>query len=149
MIQSDPSPPPLTFVEPSKVAPRGTLVVIPGRGEQPEVYRRFGTRISLDAYRVHVLQDPILDEHRVRRQVTASITAAVDLGATKVACFIMKPDGVRPADRTLTAAGVGYVQSRGVRGGAVVEVDEASGAIAMAVERAEALAQVKVSGVTV
>ena len=77
MIQSDPSPPPLTFVEPSKVAPRGTLVVIPGRGEQPEVYRRFGTRISLDAYRVHVLQDPILDEHRVRRQVTASITAAV------------------------------------------------------------------------
>jgi cell division protein FtsA len=77
------------------------------------------------------------------------ITAAVDLGATKVACFIMKPDGVRAADRTLTAAGVGYVQSRGVRGGAVVEVDEAANAIAMAVERAEALAQVKVAGVTV
>ncbi len=77
------------------------------------------------------------------------ITAAVDLGASKVACFLMKPEGVRPADRTLTVAGVGYVQSRGVRSGAVVEVDEASSAIALAVERAETMAQCKVAGVTV
>jgi len=77
------------------------------------------------------------------------VTAAVDLGASKVACFIMKPDGVRGADRTITAAGVGYVQSRGVRGGSVVEVDEAASAIAKAVERAEALAGVTVSAVTV
>jgi cell division protein FtsA len=77
------------------------------------------------------------------------VTAAVDLGASKVACFIMRPDGVRQADRTITASGVGYVQSRGVRGGAVVDVDEASNAIAKAVERAEALAGVHVSGVTV
>jgi cell division protein FtsA len=78
-----------------------------------------------------------------------SATAAVDLGASKVACFIMKPDGARAMDRTITAAGVGYVQSRGVRGGVVVEVDEAASAIAKAVERAEALAGVTVSGVTV
>ena len=77
------------------------------------------------------------------------VTAAVDLGASKVACFIMKPDGVRSADRTITTAGVGYVASRGVRGGAVVDVDEAAHAIAQAVERAEALAGVNVSGVTV
>jgi cell division protein FtsA len=77
------------------------------------------------------------------------VTAAVDLGASKVACFIMKPEGVRPADRTISAAGVGYVQSRGVRGGSVVEVDEAASAIAKAVERAEALAGVTVSAVTV
>ena len=44
------------------------------------------------------------------------VVAAVDLGASKVTCFIMKPDGVHRGDRTLTAAGVGYVQSRGVRG---------------------------------
>jgi cell division protein FtsA len=79
----------------------------------------------------------------------SGVTAAVDLGASKVACFILKPDGVRPADRSITAAGVGYVQSRGVRGGAVVEVDEASGAIAKAVERAETVAGVTVTGVTV
>ncbi len=75
--------------------------------------------------------------------------AAVDLGASKVACFIMKPDGVRRADRTLTTAGVGYVQSHGVRGGAIVDVDEAARAIALAVERAEAMAGVDVQGVTI
>ncbi len=76
-------------------------------------------------------------------------TAAVDLGASKVACFIMRPDGVRSADRTLTAAGVGYVQSRGVRGGAVVDVDEAAQSIAQAVERAEAMAGVNVASITI
>ena len=77
------------------------------------------------------------------------VIAAVDLGASKVACFIMKPDGVRRGDRTLTTAGVGYVQSRGVRAGAIVNLDEASEAIAQAVERAEAMAGCSVTGVTV
>ena len=77
------------------------------------------------------------------------VVAAVDLGASKVSCFIMKPDGVRRGDRTLTAAGVGYVQSRGVRGGSIVNLDEASDAIAQAVERAENVAGVSVQGVTV
>ncbi len=62
----------------------------------------------------------------------APVMAAVDLGASKVACFILKPDGVRPADRSITACGVGYVQSRGIRGGAVIEVEEAASAIAKA-----------------
>ncbi|WP_293907926.1 cell division protein FtsA [Phenylobacterium sp.] len=77
------------------------------------------------------------------------ITAAVDLGASKVACFIMKPEGVRRGDRTLTTCGVGYVQSRGVRGGAIVNMDEASEAIAQAVERAENVAGVNVQSVTI
>ncbi|HEY1449255.1 MAG TPA: cell division protein FtsA [Caulobacteraceae bacterium] len=75
--------------------------------------------------------------------------AAVDLGASKVACFIMKPEGVRRADRSLVTAGVGYVQSHGVRAGAIVDADEAARAIAQAVERAEAMAGVEVQGVTV
>jgi cell division protein FtsA len=77
------------------------------------------------------------------------VVAAVDLGASKVACFIMKPDGVRKADRSLTTAGVGYVQSRGVRGGTIVDMDDAAQAIAQAVERAETVAGVSVQGVTV
>jgi len=77
------------------------------------------------------------------------VVAAVDLGAAKVACFIMKPDGVRKGDRTLTTAGVGYVQSRGIRGGSIVNLDEASEAIAQAVERAENVAGLNVQGVTV
>ena len=77
------------------------------------------------------------------------VTAAVDLGASKVACFIMKPDGVRKEDRVLTTAGVGYVQARGIRGGSIVNVDEAAEAIAQAVERAETVARCQVSSVTV
>src|ERR687896_2567601 len=77
------------------------------------------------------------------------VVAAVDLGASKVACFIMKPEGVRRGDRTLTTCGVGYVQSRGIRGGAIVNLDEASEALAQAVERAENVAGVNVQGVTV
>src|SRR6185369_11225023 len=81
--------------------------------------------------------------------VRAPVVAAVDLGASKVTCFIMKPDGVRRGDRTLTTCGVGYVQSRGVRGGSIINLDEASEAIAQAVERAENVAGVNVQGVTV
>jgi cell division protein FtsA len=77
------------------------------------------------------------------------LVAAVDVGASKVACFIMRPDGVRKAERSLTAAGVGYVQSRGVRGGNIVDMDEAAQAIAQAVERAEAMAGLDVQGITV
>lgn len=77
------------------------------------------------------------------------VVAAVDLGAAKVSCFIMKADGVRRGDRTLTTAGVGYVQSRGVKGGTIVNLDEASEAIAQAVERAENVAGVSVQAVTV
>ena len=35
--------------------PRGTLVLLPGRGEHPGVYERFGRRLAADAYVVHVL----------------------------------------------------------------------------------------------
>ena len=79
----------------------------------------------------------------------SAVVAAVDLGASKVACFIMRADGGRRADRTLVTAGVGYVQSHGVRGGAIVDMDEAAQAIGRAVEQAEAMAGVEVQGVTV
>ena len=77
------------------------------------------------------------------------VTAALDLGASKVGCFIMKPDGLCRSDRTVRVAGVGYVQSRGVKAGAIVDVDAAGDAIAQAVERAEQMAGVSVSGVTI
>ena len=77
------------------------------------------------------------------------VIAAVDLGASKVACFILKSDGARRGERSLATAGVAYVQSRGVRGGAIVDVAEASRAIAKAVEQAEAMAGLDISGVTI
>ena len=76
-----------------------------------------------------------------------SAIAAVDLGASKVGCFIMKPDGVKADDRTIQVAGVAHVKSRGVRGGAIVNLEEAAQAVAQAVERAETMAGVSISGV--
>ncbi len=83
----------------------------------------------------------------VRVGARPTLTAAVDLGASKIGCFIMKPDGAVRDTREVQVAGVGYVQSRGVRGGAIVDVEEAAHALAQAVERAEAMAGVTVSGV--
>jgi pimeloyl-ACP methyl ester carboxylesterase len=64
--------------EPDGIAPRGTLILIPGRGERPELYERFGRRISADGYRVHVVADPVAD---------AALSTAQVLDLT---------DGVRP-----------------------------------------------------
>jgi hypothetical protein len=49
--------PVVTWTEPEGIAVRGTLVVIPGRGEQPGHYERFGRRIAADGYRVHAVTD--------------------------------------------------------------------------------------------
>jgi pimeloyl-ACP methyl ester carboxylesterase len=47
--------------EPEGLAPRGTLVVLAGRGEHGGVYERFGRRLAFDAYRVRALGDPAAD----------------------------------------------------------------------------------------
>lgn len=61
--------------EPAGLNPRGTLVVLPGRGERPEVYRRFGTRLAADAYRVRALADPTGEPETVAAQVKTTLTA--------------------------------------------------------------------------
>jgi thiosulfate/3-mercaptopyruvate sulfurtransferase len=52
--------------EPEPLAPRGTLVLVPGRGENPGVYQRFGARLAFDAYRVRAVPDPTRDPDGVR-----------------------------------------------------------------------------------
>ena len=61
MSLTDQQAPVLTWTEPEGIAVRGTLVVIPGRGEQPAHYERFGRRIPADGYRVHAVTDPTAD----------------------------------------------------------------------------------------
>ena len=58
-----------SWTEPEGLAPRGTLVVIPGRGESPAVYERFGRRIAGDAYRVHAVADPTDDAALTAAQI--------------------------------------------------------------------------------
>jgi cell division protein FtsA len=77
-----------------------------------------------------------------------AVYAALDVGSSKVACFIAKTDqtiaGPRPR-----MVGVGHQSSRGVRGGAVVDMDAAAEAIRTAVEQAERMAGQAVSAVSV
>ncbi|MGW3570240.1 alpha/beta hydrolase [Streptomyces sp. NPDC000941] len=40
---------------PAGIAPRGTLLVLPGRGEHGGTYERFGRRLATDGYVVHAL----------------------------------------------------------------------------------------------
>ncbi|WP_328442162.1 lysophospholipase [Streptomyces sp. NBC_00444] len=54
--------------EPEGIAPRGTLVVLPGRGEHGGVYERFGRRVAADGYRVRALTDPSPDPEPVTDQ---------------------------------------------------------------------------------
>jgi alpha-beta hydrolase superfamily lysophospholipase len=60
--------------EPAGITARGTLVLLPGRGEQPELYRRFGSRIAADGYRVRALPDPTGDLEAVTAQLKAVLT---------------------------------------------------------------------------
>ncbi|GEL25116.1 hypothetical protein PSU4_40700 [Pseudonocardia sulfidoxydans NBRC 16205] len=61
--------------EPSGVVPRGTVVVIPGRGEHAGVYERFGRRISADGYRVWAVADPAVDADRAEGQIRSLLPA--------------------------------------------------------------------------
>lgn len=59
--------------EPEGVAARGTLVVLPGRGETSAAYGRFGRRIAADAYRVRVLEPAADDLDGVRTAVAEAL----------------------------------------------------------------------------
>jgi alpha-beta hydrolase superfamily lysophospholipase len=55
--------------EPEGIGPRGTLIVLVGRGETGAVYRRFGSRIAADAYRVRTVVDVVNDPVAARDRV--------------------------------------------------------------------------------
>lgn len=50
----------LDFTEPAGLKARGTLLVLPGRGETARTYNRFASRLSVDAYRVRVLDNSVI-----------------------------------------------------------------------------------------
>jgi alpha-beta hydrolase superfamily lysophospholipase len=54
MTQPPDQPRYLDFTAPPGLRIRGTVLVVPGRGETPATYQRFGRRIAAEAYRVRV-----------------------------------------------------------------------------------------------
>lgn len=89
MTIATPTPEPRTAVpvgawdEPDGLAPRGTLVVLGGRGETPAVYKRFGSRIARDAYRVRALGDASAGTDDVRA-AALELLADADLPGPKI-----------------------------------------------------------------
>ncbi len=84
-----------------------------------------------------------------------NLIAALDIGSSKISCLIAEtlppkhkmPGGVER--RSLKILGLGHQVSRGVRGGAIVDVDEAERAIRLSVDAAERMAQLTISEVYV
>jgi len=70
-----------------------------------------------------------------------SLIAGVDIGSTKVCCFIARIEGAEP--RIL---GIGHQVSRGMKSGAIVNLDEVSDSIRNAVHAAEEMADETIEG---
>ena len=71
---------------------------------------------------------------RPRKHRTGPV-AALDVGSTKIACFVAKPE----AD-AVRVVGIGHQVSHGIRGGAVVDMEAAAQSILNAVASAEQMA---------
>jgi len=50
------------YTGPEGLRTRGTVLVVPGRGEGEATYQRFGRRLAADSYRVRVLAAPVIAE---------------------------------------------------------------------------------------
>jgi cell division protein FtsA len=85
----------------------------------------------------------------------SGLVAALDVGSTKISCLIAEvlPARHRSAEsedaHSLKVLGVGHQISRGVRAGAIINVDEAERAIRLAVDAAERMAQRHISEIYV
>ena len=77
------------------------------------------------------------------RPAKSGVIGALDVGSTKVSCFIVKPTGLREGGGpALKVLGIGHQVSRGVRAGTVVDINTAEDSIRAAVEQAERMAGV-------
>lgn len=92
--------------EPAGITARGTLVLVPGRGEQPALYQRFGRRLAADGYRVRALPDPAVDLEQATTQLKNALTG---------------PDSVAP--RVLVGVDTGALAALHLAATGAVQVD--------------------------
>ncbi|WOX15203.1 alpha/beta hydrolase [Streptomyces sp. N50] len=101
------------YFGPEGLLVRGTVLVVPGRGETRATYARFGRRLAADAYRVRVIDAPDLDTEDLPALAARITTAAedttaedgvagplvlvgADSGAAAVAALLGQDSGTRP-----------------------------------------------------
>ncbi len=80
-----------------------------------------------------------------KTKTRTGLIAALDVGTTKVACFIAHADD----DGSLRVLGVGNHRSRGMRSGQVANMEELEGSIRAAVDAAELMANQRIQKVLV
>lgn len=98
--------------EPECVAARGTVLVVPGRGEHPGVYERWGRRVAAEGYRVRAVADPTAHEAGVTRRIASlladdpgpRVLVGSDTGALFAAALVA--EGAVPDVSALVLAGL-------------------------------------------
>ena len=85
----------------------------------------------------------------------SAVLSVLDVGASKIVCLIARltpmerSDSLRGRTHRCKVLGVGHQRSRGVKAGAIVDLDAAEGAIRLAIDAAERMAGVEVESVIV
>jgi len=73
------------------------------------------------------------------------LVAALDIGTTKVSCLIARQEGTRPP----RVIGIGHHAAKGVKNGAIVDMDAAEASVRAAVGAAEEMAGANVNAINV
>ncbi len=92
-----------------------------------------------------VLPPPNDTDEPVRQRHGRGPFGVLDIGTTKIVCLI----GRTETDGTLRALGFGWQKGRGVRGGCIVDLDDAEKAIRAAVGTAEDMADTRLRSIVV
>ncbi|WP_035866464.1 alpha/beta hydrolase [Cryptosporangium arvum] len=87
---------------------RGTVLVVPGRGENPRTYARLGARLAADAYHVRVLThvDEVAGAAADPDLVRPLVLIGADTGAASVGALVAGDDAA--ADAVVLAGLPGY-----------------------------------------
>ncbi|WP_344650167.1 alpha/beta hydrolase [Cryptosporangium japonicum] len=96
------------FFPPPGLNTRGTVLVVPGRGENQRTYARLGARLAADAYHVRVLSgvDEVAGAAADPDLVRPLVLIGADTGAASVGALVA--DGRTAADAVVLAGLPGY-----------------------------------------
>lgn len=79
----------LNFPAPAGLRVRGTVLVVPGRGETSATYRRFGARVATDSYAVRVLASPVAAASA--DEALAALDAALSAAVASLEADLTRP----------------------------------------------------------
>jgi cell division protein FtsA len=102
-----------------------------------------------------LLRDGVAPRMRPLSPNRAALVSALDIGTSKIACLVarLKPratqDVLPRRSHSIEIIGIGHIRSRGIKGGAISNLEEAEEAIRHAVAAAERMAGAQIDSVVV